>query len=743
VTDSDGGTIARVEFFRDANNNGTFEAGTDVRLGVDTSATAGAYTLTVATTAFPAGTVTVFARAQDNNGGLGAAASTTVVVTNNTPTVGTLTGTPAPLVAVGAPVTLAVASATDVDGTIASVQFYLDDGLTPGQIDPADTLLGADGLAAGGYRITVNSTAFGVGQNTVLARAVDNDGAFSQTVSAVVRVNAAPTVATLTPAAGTVARLSSVLLTAGGVADTDGTVRKVEFFRDVNGNGVLDVGVDRLLGSDSSAAGGYTFLASTAGFATGTNTLFARAVDNNTGAGAVATTTITVTNVLPTITSATVRSSPTPFLGQNITITTAAARDTDGGVSTVLFFRESNGVPGLQPAAEGMVDADTAIGEDNSAVGGYTLTVATLGSLGFAVGSNTVYSCVVDTDGGNNFVSTTFTIGAANAGPVVGTFTAPGGSVARLTAIALSAEAVTDADGTVRAVEFYRDRNGNGRVDVGIDLLLGTDTTATGGVYTINAPTLLFATGANTVLARAQDNRLAFGEAVAQTVTITNVVPQITGLTVRPSPITGLNAPVTLTAVNPRDPDGVVSTVLFFTETNGVPGFQPAPDQLTPADTLLGEDTNPSGGFTLTVPASVANGFVEGTNILYACVIDNEGANDFVALTVTVNAAPVIASIQANPDPISRAGVVTLRAVNVADPNGDTIRSVGFFLDSNGNGLLDATDRSLGNGTRNLTDYVRVLSGSTFTAAGTVRIFARATDSRGAVSVSSAQFTVI
>ena len=70
-------------------------------------------------------------------------------------------------------------------------------------------------------------------------------------------------------------------LTANGVTDSDGTVAKVEFYRDTNGNGVIDVGTDTLLGTDTSSSGGWTYTASTSGFPLGSNTYLARAQDNS------------------------------------------------------------------------------------------------------------------------------------------------------------------------------------------------------------------------------------------------------------------------------------------------------------------------------------------------------------------------------------------------------------------------------------------------------------------------------
>jgi len=65
VSDADG-SVARVEFYHDANNNGVFEAGTDTLLGTDTTIVSGVASVTVSTGTLPAGTRRFFAVAYDN-----------------------------------------------------------------------------------------------------------------------------------------------------------------------------------------------------------------------------------------------------------------------------------------------------------------------------------------------------------------------------------------------------------------------------------------------------------------------------------------------------------------------------------------------------------------------------------------------------------------------------------------------------------------------------------------------------
>ncbi|OPX25203.1 MAG: hypothetical protein B1H04_00490 [Planctomycetales bacterium 4484_123] len=70
-----------------------------------------------------------------------------------------------------------------------------------------------------------------------------------------------------------------ITLTAIGVADGDGNLQRVEFYRDENDNGTLEIGTDSYLGSDYSAIGGWQRVASTAGMDSGWTWFFTRARD--------------------------------------------------------------------------------------------------------------------------------------------------------------------------------------------------------------------------------------------------------------------------------------------------------------------------------------------------------------------------------------------------------------------------------------------------------------------------------
>jgi hypothetical protein len=98
-------------------------------------------------------------------------------------------------------------------------------------------------------------------------------------VSVFHRVN--PVISSLTLSQNPVVSGANITLTANGVCVGDGrTITTVEFYRDVNGNGILDPATDQLLAQATNPNLGWSCTVSTAGFPLGLNTYFARAQDN-------------------------------------------------------------------------------------------------------------------------------------------------------------------------------------------------------------------------------------------------------------------------------------------------------------------------------------------------------------------------------------------------------------------------------------------------------------------------------
>ena len=117
---------------------------------------------------------------------------------------------------------------------------------------------------------------------------------------------ATPVVATLSDSPDpTSSGTPAVTLTAGGVADSDGSATRVSFYRESNGIDGLQVGIDSdtLVGTDTLGGNGWSSVASTAGLAPGTYTYWAQATDDTGYVGAPASTTNTVIPAPPAVTN--------------------------------------------------------------------------------------------------------------------------------------------------------------------------------------------------------------------------------------------------------------------------------------------------------------------------------------------------------------------------------------------------------------------------------------------------------
>ena len=313
VTDADG-TVSKVEFFE-----------SDTKLGEATAAPF-EFRWVGATT----GTHTIIARATDNGGAISMSGSLTVnvdppVVPNAVPTITIVA--PANASGSNAPATLTwVAQANDSDGTIANVEFF--------RVDPAAVVLdattridtGTFNAATSAYELQTSNWA--AGSHTVVARATDDDGATATSATVQVIVNALPSVAFVSPSAGSEHLPGAVITLRVSAGDADGSIAKVEFFVDGNAT-ALGLGVQGVPGADYEFTwGGVPF---------GPHTIEARATDNS---GAMQSTSITIGIDSPPSVSL---AAPVASVNAPATITlSASAIDSDGTIASVTF--RNNGV---------------------------------------------------------------------------------------------------------------------------------------------------------------------------------------------------------------------------------------------------------------------------------------------------------------------------------------------------------------------------------------------------------------
>ncbi len=203
-----------------------------------------------------------------------------------------------------------------------------------------------------------------------------------------IEFSAIPTLTSLSVSANSVVRGQNVTLTASGAADLDGTISRVDFYRDANNNGVADA--SELIGSDSNPAGGYTLAYNTIGLPLGSTMFLARAVDNDTLVSAPKSSSATITNAVPTIASLTT-SAAVFVVGQGVTLTANSAADADGTIARVDFYRDAN--------ANGVADSGELVGSDSNPAGGYTYSLTSTQSGVVPVGSVKFLAIATDNNG--------------------------------------------------------------------------------------------------------------------------------------------------------------------------------------------------------------------------------------------------------------------------------------------------------------------------------------------------------
>lgn len=717
VTDGDGtsapfssGVVSRVEFWRDLNANGIIDA-TDQALGNGTRVTGTTtWRLTASSTGFATGSNTILARAVDAYGGIGAPRTTTVTINNLAPTPGTLASGVGVIATPGVDLlSLTVTGLSDLDGTIASVSFYRDsDG--SGTLDTAiDELLITDSAAAGGWTAQVTTTGLTGASATYFAVVTDNEGGTATTGGRIVVVNSRPTVGDLSLNLSTTGRPGTVIGTvaAAGTADTDGTIGRVEFWRDRNDNGTIEA-TDQLLGNGvRQTDGSYRLTFSTSGFAAGDNTVMARSIDNRTGASTESSEVISISNAAPT--GGTLTISPallvTPGVDR-LTLTLSGASDSDGTIARVRFYRDSDGNGTLDTSI------DELVGTDTSAAGGWSVIANTVGVSGT---SARYFALANDNDTSNTANAATATVNV-NQRPTLGADpTLTSSTVARRGTATVSVISAADADigGSVSRVEFYRDLNSSGSIEA-TDQLLGSGIRQTDGSYRLTFSTTGFASGANTILAQAIDNRGGRSLAGGAVLTVTNLAPTFTALTTT-TPVVGIvgTDSIALTLTGVADADGTIARVSFYRDTDGTPGLNAA------TDTLVGEDTAAAGGWTIT---AASTGLTGTSATYYAVVRDNNSTDSATAASVVIgiNQRPTVGSVTIiGPSTVARLTNVTVSIAGVTDPDASgtpagTIARVEVWRDLDADGVIDTTDQRLGNASRQADGTYRL----TFSTAG-------------------------
>jgi hypothetical protein len=309
-------------------------------------------------------------------------------------------------------------NATDLDGSIAKVEFY-----------QGTTLLGEDISAP--YTLTLSG--LNAGSYSYYARAIDNQGASADAASVAVSVispNLPPVVALTSPVDGATFTAPATVSLTASATDADGVVAKVEFYQ-----GSTKIGEDTLA----------PFTLTAPILSTGTYEFSAKAFDNLGAATISAQTTITVLapNQLPAV-AITSPTDGTKFTAPATFTLEATASDADGGIAKVEFYQDT-----------------TRVGEDASAP--YALPLTNVAAGAFSYYARAIDNLGASTDSAAVIVTVTDVI--PNLPPVVA-LTSPldGATTFAPATLTLSATA-SDPDGTVAKVEFYQ-----GAIKIGEDM---------------------------------------------------------------------------------------------------------------------------------------------------------------------------------------------------------------------------------------------------------------------------------
>lgn len=393
----------------------------------------------------------------------------------------------------------------------------------------------------------------------------------------------------------------------------DGSVVSVSYFRDVNGNGSFDPGVDVQVGSSTNASTGYAIDAATAGLNPGTIVFFAIAQDNEFQTSTAAATSVRL-NAPSQIQSVT--SNKSTFKRKDrVTLTAVNPTDADGTVRGVQFFADTNG--------NNVIDeSDVFLGSGRKNKSNWILSTK---ATNFPGGTYSILATAEDNDGVFGQPSAR-SVTVQNEAPTIGKLRPKNGTIREQgEPLILNVNKPQDKDGTVVAVEYYRDANGNRRFDPGVDVLIDT-ISGPSSTFTASINSQTLPTGDLTIFARARDNDGLFGPAVSAKVRI-NAPPTIAGLTADRTEVGGRER-FTLTVPTFSDPNGPVRHVRFYMDSGFFAGV------FDERDRSIGSAKLRNGVWTATIRAALLD---SGVNRIWAIAQDGDGGRSQpISIQITV-----------------------------------------------------------------------------------------------------------
>lgn len=393
-----------------------------------------------------------------------------------------------------------------------------------------------------------------------------------------------------------------------------------------------------------------------------------------------------------------------------VTLTALNVVDNDGTVSLVEYYRD-NGDGVFSP------DTDTLIGSSSDASTNYRITAPT------AAGPATVRYFARAQDNDFLFGAAKTVTNTQNTPPVIGTFTVSSASVTRPSSLTLEVRNVVDSSGVSR-VEFWRDINSNGTFESDVDVRIGSATNI-GGRFRLTFDARILPAGTIPFLAVAFDPQGLSGINTAS-VQVVNFAPTFNGISgALQVAVRGLNAEMSV--ILPRDRDGTLQGAEYWLDVNGNSIIDPD------VDTLVARGDDPTNNYRGTWSTSQFN---LGISKIMVRVVDDDNAPSATqVVNFRVNRAPQIGSLTLVNSTVETNSVVSIRALDVFDPDG-TLNGVEIFWDRDNTGSLERQlfDRLLGRAVKNGSTWTLTFFASILYDNFNNRLFAQAIDAEGARS---------
>lgn len=595
----------------------------------------------------------------------------------------------------GDPLTLTAYGVWD-DNSVQEVVFYRDSNFN-GVWDTGDVSLGSTTtIVAQQATISVSTGGLPLGTQRFFARARDDQNVRTYSaVTATARIMAPseqpPSIGSLTSTSSTVTFGDAFRLTAGGVADPDGTPVLVEFYWDSNGNQQWDAGDERVH-TDSSIIGGEATARLWATYPVGSHRFFASAKDNDGLWSQIRSTTVSVVGAAgsgdPTMHWVS-RSPSTVEPGDQLDIHWSATDDVSPVVDHIGLYLYQG--PGFTDAFKVDTSAYVAGGNSDGRLAANAYDLPDTGSYTWTVFANLppaddyrVKVVAWGTDANTDYRFTSFFTVATDLPRIVSLSSDRSSVIEGQNQTVTFTATVADADGA-DYVQFVRDVDGNSQVDAG-DSILGTGNVS-GGLASIAYNTSGLQQGVHTFLARLRLDDGSWGNRRIRKVTVTgqsNQPPTVGSLSASPDSIPRFwNTTLTLGGIS--DDTGIDYAQFLW-------DFDGSGDAST-GDSVLGTDSTVAGSeASLTFDVTRLD---YGPQTIIARARDLDGAwSGWASTTVTIipsaTVEPFIGTLEPSSTFQPHAITLTITATDVTRST-----NVLFYHDSNNNGSLDGDDELL------------------------------------------------